>query len=238
MSFIKWIIGALGFFFGGGIWGGLLGYAAGSFLEGLVKKEYQGVPKREANFSMSLLILASAVMRSDGKIMKSELEFVKAFFNRNFGPDNANNRMAILQELLQRDVDLREATDHIRSTMNYSSRLQLLHYMFGIANADNNCSEIEKTTIYKIAQLLGLYEADYKTIEAMYFTSTNSSYTILQIDKTATELEIKKAYRKMAIKYHPDKVESLGEDAKKAAKDKFQAINNAYETIKKERNMI
>lgn len=238
MSFIKWITGLLGFFFGGGIWGGLIGYAAGSLLEGLVNKEYQAVPKKEANFSMSLLILASAVMRSDGKIMRSELEFVKAFFNRNFGQDHANNRMAILQQILQKDVDITEATNHIRSSMSYSSRLQLLHYLFGIATADNDCSEVEKRTIQKISQLLWLNEADYKTIEAMYFVSTDSSYTILQIEKTASELEIKKAYRRMAVKYHPDKVESLGEDAKKAAKEKFQAISNAYETIKKERGMV
>ncbi len=238
MSFIKWIAGLLGFIFGGGIWGGLIGYAAGSLLERSITKEYDVAPKREANFSVSLLVLASAVMRSDGKVMRSELEFVKDFFNRNFGPDHANNRMAILQELLQKDVDLREATIQIRYSMNYASRLQLLHYLFGIANADDSCSEVEKRTIRNIAQLLGLNEADYKTIEAMYFTSTDSAYTILQIDKTTSEQEIKKAYRKMAVKYHPDKVESLGEDAKKAAKEKFQAVNNAYETIKKERGMV
>lgn len=238
MGFIKWLIAALGFLFGGGIFGGLLGYAAGSFLEGLVRKEYKGVPKREANFSMSLLVLTAAVMRSDGRVMKSELEFVRRFFNNNFGYDHTNSRMNILRELLQKDVDLEEATLHIRASMNYAGRLQLLHYLFGIANADGNCSENEKKIIYHISQLLVLHQADYNTIEAIYFKSTDSAYTILQIDKSATDSEVKKAYRKMAIRYHPDKVHSLGEDAKRSANEKFQAISNAYETIKKERNMV
>ena len=63
----------------------------------------------------------------------------------------------------------------------------------------------------------------------------NSAYKILEIDPSASDDEVKKAYKKMAIKHHPDKVESLGEDVKKAAEEKFKSIVAAYEAIKKER---
>ena len=99
------------------------------------------------------------------------------------------------------------------------------------------CSEVEKNLISRIANLIGLSIADYKTIEAMYFEQTDSAYIILQISKDASDEEVKKAYKRMCIKYHPDKVASLGEQAQQAAKEKFQEINNAYEKIKKERGI-
>lgn len=238
MGILRWITSGLGFFFGGGFLGGAIGYAAGSLLESLINKEYQGVPRQQGDFSISLLVLTAAIMKVDGKIMKSELSFVKDFFTRQFGEEHTKNRLEILKELLEKDINIEEACDKIKASLTYSSRLQLLHYLFGVAVADSICSTKEKDLIYRISQFLWLNEPDYKTIEAMYFEGTDSSYTILQIEKTATDDEIKKAYRKMAIKYHPDKVEALGEDAKKAAKEKFQEINNAYEKIKKERNII
>ncbi len=238
MGMIRWITSGLGFLFGGGFIGGVIGYAAGSLLENLIHKEYQGVPRQQGDFSISLLILAAAVMKADGKVMKSELNFVKDFFTRQFGEEHTKNRLEILKELLDKDINIEEACEKIRGSLTYASRLQLLHYLFGVAVADNSCSAVERDLIRRISQLLWLNEPDYKTIEAMYFDGTDSSYTILQIEKTASDDEIKKAYRKMAIKYHPDKVEALGEDAKKAAKEKFQEINNAYEKIKKERNII
>ena len=84
MRFIKWITGLLGFLFGGGLIGGLIGYAAGSLLEGLVKKEYSTGTQHQGDFSISLLILASEVMKADGKVMRSEVDFVKNFFIKNF----------------------------------------------------------------------------------------------------------------------------------------------------------
>lgn len=238
MGKIKWITGLLGFFFGGGIIGGLIGYAAGSLLEGLVKKEYSTGTQQQGDFSISLLILTAQVMKTDGKVMRSELEYVKGFFVKNFGIEHTNNRLAILKELLEKDIDINEACNQIRTSLNYSNRLQLLHYLFGIACADVSCSQQERDMIHRISQLLWLNEADYKTIEAMYFKNSNSDYTILQVDKNASNEEIKRSYRRLAKKYHPDKLSSLGEDAKKAAKEKFQEINNAYERIKKARNII
>ncbi len=237
MGVFKWLGGILGFTIGGGIFGGIIGYAIGSLLEKKVKTEYKG-GEQQGDFMMGLLILTAAVMKADGKVMKSELNFVKDFLAKNFGNDNLQNRIDILRNLLDKNIDVYQACEKIRTAFPYATKLQLLHYLFGIAVADSDCSKSEKDLIERIANLIGLSSADYKSIEAMYFNVTDSTYVILQIEKTASDEEVKKAYKRMCIKYHPDKVAHLGEEAQKAANAKFQEINNAYEKIKKERNLV
>ena len=237
MGVFKWLGGILGFTFGGGIFGGIIGYAIGSLLEKKVKTEYRG-GEQQGDFMMGLLILTAAVMKADGKVMKSELNFVKEYFTKNFGNDNLQNRLDILRQLLDKNIDVYQACEKIRISFPYATKLQLLHYLFGIAVADNDCTKAEKDLIERIANLIGLSQADYKSIEAMYFQVTDSAYVILQVERNATDEEIKRAYKRMCIKYHPDKVAHLGEEAQKAANEKFQEINNAYEQIKKERNLV
>lgn len=237
MGVFKWLGGILGFTFGGGIFGGIIGYAIGSLLEKKVKTEYRG-GEQQGDFMMGLLILTAAVMKADGKVMKSELNFVKDFLAKNFGANNLQNRLDILRQLLDKNIDVYQTCEKIRISFPYATKLQLLHYLFGIAVADNDCTKAEKDLIERIANLIGLSQADYKSIEAMYFQVTDSAYVILQIERNATDEEVKRAYKRMCIKYHPDKVAHLGEEAQKAANEKFQEINNAYEQIKKERNLV
>ena len=237
MGVFKWLGGILGFTFGGGIFGGIIGYAIGSLLEKKVKTEYRG-GEQQGDFIMGLLILTAAVMKADGKVMKSELNFVKDFLAKNFGANNLQNRLDILRQLLDKNIDVYQTCEKIRISFPYATKLQLLHYLFGIAVADNDCTKAEKNLIERIANLIGLSQADYKSIEAMYFRVTDSAYVILQVERNATDEEIKRAYKRMCIKYHPDKVAHLGEEAQKAANEKFQEINNAYEQIKKERNLV
>ena len=237
MGVFKWLGGILGFTFGGGIFGGIIGHAIGSLLEKKVKTEYRG-GEQQGDFIMGLLILTAAVMKADGKVMKSELNFVKDFLAKNFGTENLQNRIDILRQLLDKNIDVYQTCEKIRISFPYATKLQLLHYLFGIAVADNDCTKAEKDLIERIANLIGLSQADYKSIEAMYFQVTDSAYVILQVERNATDEEIKRAYKRMCIKYHPDKVAHLGEEAQKAANEKFQEINNAYEQIKKERNLV
>ena len=237
MGVFKWLGGILGFTFGGGIFGGIIGYAIGSLLEKKVKTEYRG-GEQQGDFIMGLLILTAAVMKADGKVMKSDLNFVKDFLAKNFGANNLQNRLDILRQLLDKNIDVYQTCEKIRTSFPYATKLQLLHYLFGIAVADNDCTKAEKDLIERIANLIGLSQADYKSIEAMYFRVTDSAYVILQVERNATDEEIKRAYKRMCIKYHPDKVAHLGEEAQKAANEKFQEINNAYEQIKKERNLV
>lgn len=237
MGILRWITSLLGFIFGGGILGGAIGYFAGSTLEKLLRREYDREGKQAGDFSISLMILAASVMKADNRVMRSELDYVKEFLLRQMSEEAALNKLQILKELLNRNINLNKACMEIRHALPYSAKLQLVHFLFGIAEADGDCTEAEKRLIERISVMIGLRSLDYRTIEAMYFKKEDSAYTILQIDRNASESEIKKAYRKLAIKYHPDKVASLGEDAQRAAKTKFQEINNAYELIKKERKI-
>ncbi len=241
-KFGKWIGGGLGWAFGGPI-GALIGFTVGSMFDGSKRQvdggEVTGFSGRTTTggYVMSLLVLVAAVMKADGKVLKSELDYVKKFLVHNFGEPSAVEAIKLLKNLLQKTIPVDEVSQQIRQNMNYSARLQLVHFMFGIAQADGVVDKTEKNMIAHICQQMGISNSDFDSIQAMFVKDTESDFKILEIERTATDIELKKAYRRMAMKYHPDKVSHLGEDFQNAAKEKFQKVNQAYENIKKERNV-
>lgn len=242
VNFIKWIGGGLGWALGGPI-GGIIGFLFGSMFDSMNGAEFEykntiGQPATTpGDFSVSLLILSAAVMRSDGKIMRSELDFVRNFFLKQFGAEFTEKQMLMLREILKQDISLAEVCQQIKQYMDYPSRLQLLHFLFGVAWADGSYHQAEILTIEQIGRLLGIRQPDYASVKAMFIKDTTSAYIILEIAPEASDEEVKKAYRKMALKYHPDRVSHLGEDIQNAAHGKFQELNNAYNEIKKQRKM-
>ena len=238
--FGKWLGGGLGFVMGGPI-GGLLGFLVGSMIDGTTvhSTTYSSgsVRTSQGDFGMSLLVLVAAVMKADGKVVKSELDYVKQFFIRQFGPDSAKQALLMLKDILKQEIPVREVCIQIKGNMDYSSRLQLLHLLFNVSLADSVIDSSETAIIEKISSYLGVASGDFLSIKNMFIPETDSSYKILEIEKSATNDEIKKAYRRMAMKYHPDKVSHLGDDIRKSADEKFARVNEAYEKIKKERNM-
>jgi DnaJ like chaperone protein len=239
-KFGKWLGGGLGFAFGGPI-GGLLGFLVGSFFDEARSDTYTAAGSGATTpgaFGVSLLVLIAAVMKADGKVLKSELDYVKKFFARQFGPESSRDALIMLRDFLKQDIPLRDVCGQISRNMDYSSRLQLLHLLFGVSGADQKYHASEVRVIESIAGYLGISSGDYMSIKNMFIPETDSSYKILEIDPSATNDEVKKAYRSMAMKYHPDKVSHLGEDYRKSADEKFKKVNEAYEKIKKERNMV
>ena len=229
----KWIGGGLGWAFGGPI-GAILGFAMGSMFDGS-KGYYKGTAR--GDFAMSLLVLSAAVMKADGKVVKSELEFVKNFFLQQFGIEETERLILMLKEILKQEINIREVSVQIGQAMEYPSKLQMLHYLFGIAAADGQYHESEVDVIGRISGFMGISAADFASIRAMFVKNINNAYDILEIIPEATNEEVKKAYRRLAIEYHPDKVAHLGEDIRKSATEKFQTLNAAYEQIKKQRGM-
>ncbi len=235
----KWIAGGLGWAFFGPL-GGIIGLVLGSMFENKdVSETYTnvGATEPQRDFNISLLVLSAAVMKSDRKVMKSELDYVKQFYLHNFGQQKAETYIAMLREILNQDFNLYDVSRQIGQYMDYSNKLQLLHYLFGIAQADGIVSPEELNVIGSISSYMGISDSDFQSIKAMFVRDTNNSYKILGIDENATDDEVKKAYREMAKKNHPDLVNNLGEEVRRDAEKKFQDINAAYEEIKKQRGM-
>jgi len=242
-KFGKWVGGGLGWAVGGPI-GAILGFVIGSVFDGSTQalKTTSGTGygghTTTGGYVMSLLVLTAAVMKADGKVLKSELDYVKKFMVHNFGEASATEAVRMLRDIMQQTIPVNEVSKQIKQNMNYSARLQLLHFLYGIAQADGNIDTTEKEIIAHIANEMGISNQDFDSIQAMFIPNTDSDYKILEIERSASDDEVKKAYRRMAMKYHPDKVSTLGDDVENAAKEKFQSVNKAYENIKKERSIV
>jgi len=222
--------------------GGILGYYFASRVERLAEAsvaygEDQTWNQGQRNsFLMSLLVLSASVIKADGKTTSQELSTLRSFFASNFGAQAGNEAEEIVRELLTKDYNLYEVCCQIRSCMDYSQRLQLYHYLVALGASDG-LHQGEIDVLEAIATYIGLSKAEVDSILAQFRPSNDSNYRILEIEPNATDEEVKKAYRKMAIKYHPDKVATLGEDVQKAAEEKFKAVNQAYEAICRERGI-
>ena len=183
-----------------------------------------------------LMALSATVMKADGKVLKAELDYVKQFFSQQFGNQFNSRHLQVLKQFLDSDrIPLNEICSDIRNRMPAEVCAQLVHYLFGIAKADGNVAESELKSIENIATLLGVSGQEFTSLKNMFYRDINSDYKILGITSSASNEEIKKAYRKMAITHHPDKVASMGEEYQKGAKEKFLKIQEAYENIKKKR---
>lgn len=236
-KFGKWIGGGLGWVVGGPI-GAIIGFTIGSLIEVPdISKTSSRTQTTTGGFAMTMLVLIAAVMKADGKVLKSELNYVKKYFVQAFGEESAVEAIKMLRDILNQDISIQAVGIQIKQNLDYSSRLQLLHLLFGVAQADGKVDISELNTISQIAGYMSISQKDFESIKSMFVADVDSMYKILEIERNASDDEIKKAYRKMAVKFHPDKVSHLGEDFQKQAKEKFQKVNDAYEKIKKERNI-
>lgn len=231
----KWLWGGLGWAMFGPI-GGILGYTLGSSRGGSRTASSAGYTQTKGgDFGVSLLVLCAAVMKADDQVLKSELNFVKQFFIQKFGAESAQHLMKLFRDILKQDYPLRDVCVQIKRNMDHPSRLELIHFLFGLSQADEHVHPKEIEVINNISGFLGINNADFESIKAMFFKDTNQAYKILEIDTSVTDTEVKKAYRKMATKFHPDKVSHLGEDFQKFAEEKFKKVNDAYQQVKQER---
>lgn len=259
MSFSKWIGASLGWSFGGPI-GAIIGLVLGSIVDSISDKgtpllgDWQTKQKQRptyqsqrqtqrqqrpqtkpGDFEVSLLVLASVVIKADGIQDQREMDFVRQYFVNMYGTERANHAFNLFKGINQQQIPVRQVCLQIQQMMDHPSRLQLLHFLFGIAKADGLVTENEVTQIYTISGYLAIGSRDFESIKAMFYNSSDNAYKILEITKDATVDEIKAAYRTMAKKYHPDKVIHLGEEHRKGAEEKFRQVQGAYEKIQKER---
>ncbi len=235
------VLGLIGFFASGPI-GALIGALIGVYIEYVSKDDTSGnttgpgaTARPDTNFANSLLILIAATMNADGNNMKSELDLVKRLLVRTYGEDRARDLLLHLRELLKQRQDVGMVCRNIRLGMAYSQRLELLHILFRISRADSEINAYEIQMLNHIAVNLGISSADYLSLKAMFVVTADSDYQILDIQVTASEEEVKKAYRSMAKRFHPDRLTGLSDAEKKAAEQKFVRVQGAYENIKRKK---
>ena len=230
----KWIGGGLGWILGGPL-GVLFGFAIGSVIDNISVKAIESGKTTKGDFALSLLALVAVVMKADGKILKSELNYVKDYFVRAFGEQQAKEMLILLRDILKKDIDITAVTLQIKQNLDHSSKSQLVYFLIEVAKSDGEFHANEKNVIEKIINLLGFNSYERESLLAMFNSGDDNAYKILGVDKNATDEEIKKQYKKLAKENHPDKVSYLGDEVKEKAKEKFQKIQIAYEQIKKDR---
>lgn len=270
------IIGLIaGFIVGGNFFTGLLGYFIGRLIDHwvngtTVRTSFTSHHISQDEFIDTLMQLTAAVMQADNKMLKSELDFVKAYLVKNIGAAKAQDAILKLRDYLNQNIDIQEVCLNIKSNSSIQERILILQFLFGLAQADSHIDDTEVTVIRNIALSIGISASTFEALKSMFLgysyqssgyaygngygynsgygygssgynsSSTrnlNDDYKILEVSPDATDEEVKKAYRKAAIKHHPDKVSHLGEEVRKAAEEKFSKVNEAYERIKKSRGM-
>ena len=191
-----------------------------------------------ADFELNLLSLCSIVIKADGKVSQSEMDYVQRYFVSTYGKEKANAIFRTFNEVIKkREISTQRICDYMNLRTRVEVRLQLVHFLFGIAQADGSVSPAEINKIQEIASYLRIGMQDFESIKAMFIKSADNAYKILEIEKSASDDEVKKAYRTMAKKYHPDRVNNEDEAIKKGAEEKFKEVQIAYETIQKERGI-
>ena len=239
----KWIWGGLGWVMGGPI-GAILGYAIGSMSNNQASQwnssKRQGgayAQTKSGDFVVSLLVLFAVVMKADGQLLKSELDYIKRFLVQQFGAQQSKRFMTLFKDILEQDYPLKDVCLQIQRSMDHPSRLELIHVLFGLSATDGHVHPDEIRVIHTISNYLNISLKDYESIKAMFAKDPSTHYKILEISEKSSDQDIKKAYRKMANKYHPDKVAHLGDEMQNLAEEKFKAVNDAYHQIKKDRGM-
>ena len=249
---VKYIGAVIGFFVRG-VFGALAGYLIGSLIDKLLSPNKDGQARRgfkdifeqatqqnvsPGDFELNLLSLASIVIKADGTVSQTELDYARQYFVRAYGKERANATFRTFNEVIKnRDVSAARICRYLNMRTRYEVRLQILHFLFGIAQADGNVSEPEVKVMSEIAGFFRINHQDFESIKAMFFKNADSAYKILEIQKDATNDEVKKAFRTMAKKYHPDKLMDMDEAYREGAEEKFRKVQEAYETIQKERGM-
>ena len=253
MAYAKWIGGAVGWALGGPI-GGVMGYwlgkmfsddslvmdggmpsGAGHAATGRKQARTRTRTTQAGDFALSMVVLSAAVMQADNRVLKSELDYVKSFFKTNFGQAQSEQLTLALREALKNRVDFRGVCMQIRANMPHAKRLLLLQYLYGIARADGNVDPREVDLIRRMASALGISDKDRASIEAPFHSDKPDPYTVLEVDQSVTDAEVKKAYRQLALKFHPDKVRDMGAAYAKQAEARFLEVQEAYEHLKRVR---
>lgn len=219
-----------------------IGAAIGFIIGALIDKFYQegsfnfDIDEKPRNylqtdFILSTLLLASSVLKSDAEKDEKEIAYIRDFILAQFGKDELEKYMTVIGHSKLKEPDLKKITQQIRINSPYETRLQIIHFLFGLAKADNLIHDKEIANIKIISIHLSVSAEDFESLKAMFISIEEQHFNTLQLNAAATDQEVKESYRKLALKYHPDKTT----DKNKDAEENFLRLKEAYDFIKNKR---
>ena len=217
--------------------GAILGYFIGRmFGSNVTVKTFSNSRSIDFDFGINLISLATAIIKADGKVDQAELDYVRQFFIRNYGVQRANEVFRSFKfQINQSEINVAKIASKFRSYTSYATREQILYFLIDLAKSDGSISQSEIDKLAEIARYLGVQQ--WERLRALFEDSSDQAYKVLGIESSATNDEIKKAYRSLAKTYHPDKVVTDDPALKAGAEEKFKQIQKAYDTLQKERGI-
>jgi DnaJ like chaperone protein len=188
----------------------------------------------EIEIQNAILLLAAEVIRCNRNYTSGTEDFIVQFFVKQFGEREAKQRISSVSGHLDMGTEplLKIACKELKMLTTHDSRLSILQFLFGVADADDFINPKELRCLNRIATYLGISDKDFKELK-LAFISENNPYKILGIEEEATLEQVKAAYRKMVLKFHPDK---RGADVStEEANVKFLQVQRAFGIIKEQR---
>ena len=245
--FIAFFIGA---YLSKNVFGGLL-LAAVTYIVSVSSRANQDQGKNanilgdQNQFIELLLALSSIIIKADGRVEQKELDLVRYRLSRDFSSQEVIQHMNNLNQLLKKNINVDAIFEVINENYNFAAKIQLMHFLTGVAVSNKMLTENEYNWLVRIAKSISIPASSFQSILAMFeyrresdqqysrngrtggsnsynTSSIDKAYKILEVNKDTTDAEIKKAYRKLAMVHHPDKVSHLGPEM----------ISDAYDLIK------
>ena len=229
------IIGsATGFAFGGPI-GALSGGAAGHALDKFQTKQKlpEELALKQIGFTIGVIVLSAKMAKADGKVSKSEIQ---AFRKKIKVPDNEIKNVARLWDQAKKTTNGFEVyAKQISNLLEKNSSVleELLNLLVIIAEADGKITDLEKKYLKKVSDIFGFSVHDFERICSSKLNKIADPYQTLGVSKDTPIEEIKKKWKTLAMKHHPDRLISQGmpKDLIETHTYRLKEINNAWDLI-------
>jgi DnaJ like chaperone protein len=181
----------------------------------------------------SILVLAAAVIRCDNNFSSDTEKHITDYLSRQFGGSNKNKRLQSVQSHVEIGTEpfTKIACKELKLLTTYDSRINILHFLFGVAASDDFINAKEVRCLQRISGYLGVSVKDFVVVKDDY-TSQHNPYVLLGLEEGVSFEKVKSAYRKMILKYHPDK--RGGKVTEEEANRKFREIQKAFDVISRQ----
>lgn len=228
----KWLGAGIGWMVTGNPLGGILGFLAGNYLTDKNKSDAQKLSSGISELEVNILVLASHLIKIDGKISSSEISFTTSFLDEHFDPQLSQERAQVLHHCLHKEYDLGIVCDQIRIYTKLHTRIQVVRFLLELAKCDGELNQQENYFIFRVAGYMNVNDVEFRKLKSEISETMLNYYDVLEVTKTASPEEVRRSYRKLVLKYHPDRNKTLSDAEKKKLTEKLLAIQEAYRVAK------